>query len=117
MVPESIAEQIKLCNDSGLKLCYEACCEEYRRRLCNQWDFPIEESWWISDKIGGALYLADFWLNIVMEELRYMVDNDIPEADWLEYADYLETEFMAHDNPRINFWSWFSGLRPEMLKD
>ena len=81
------------------------------------WDFPFEESWWFSDKVGSGLFLADFWCSIDMEELRYIVENNVTEESWLEYCAFLESEINANRKPRINFFSWMKACRPEMLKD
>ena len=102
----------------ALKMCYEHLCNEYRRRLCAMWDFPFEESWWFSDKVGSGLFLADWWCPLSMEELRYIVENNVTEEAWFEYCTFLESEINADRKPRINFFSWFElGARPEILKD
>ena len=101
----------------NLTALYEMTCDEYRRRLCAMWDFPFEESWWHGNKIGSGLFLADWWCSIDMEELRYIVENNVTEKSWFEYCDFLESEINADRKPRINFFSWMKGCRPEMLKD
>lgn len=115
-----IPEPIKLFEKAPIEILrrvYKDVCDEYRRRLCEMWDFPFEESWWFSDRIGSGLFLADFWNSIDMEELRYIVENNVTEESWLEYCDFLESEINADRKPRINLFSWFKGMRPEMLKD
>lgn len=105
-------------NDASfIKAMYEACCNEYRRRLCEMWNFPFEESWWRGAEIGGTLFLADWWMPLDMEELRYVVENKVTHEAWLEYCAFLESEINADRKPRINFFSWMKGLRPEILKD
>lgn len=101
-----------------LRRMYKGLCNEYRRRLCAMWDFPFEESWWHGNKIGSGLFLADWWCSIDMEELRYIVENNVTEKSWFEYCDFLESEINADRKPRINFFSWFElGARPEILKE
>lgn len=115
---EQIKKALPIQCESNLKALYEMCCEEYRRRLCDMWDFRFEDSWWMADKIGDGLFLCDWWFPLNIDELIYIVENKVPEKDWLEYCDFVENEIHeGKDRPRINFWSWFKGLRPNMLKE
>lgn len=101
-----------------IKVLYEGCCEEYRRRLCEMWGIPFDESWWFADKIGEGLFLCDCSIPLDMPMLRYVVENNIAESDWIGWCDFVDSEIFAGRNiPRINFRSWMMGLRPEMLKD
>lgn len=105
--------------ESQLKDIYESICNEYRSRLCESWGIHFDESWWQSDAVGTLLFLADWWHPLDMPELRYVVENDVPEKEWLEYCDFLESEINAGQKyPRISFHSWFvHGYRPKDLKD
>lgn len=117
MTTDSIINQIKLQSQKELAKTYEGICEEYRRRLCEQWEIPFDESWWHGDAIGEGLFIADWWMPLNVQELRYVVDNNVTEKAWLEYCDFVESEI--HDGrqyPRINFRSWFMGVRPKDLK-
>lgn len=118
MTTDSIINQIKLQSHSGLPKIYEAVCEEYRRRLCNAWEIPFDESWWHGDEIGEGLFLADWWMPLDMQELRYVVDNGVTFEAWLEYCAFMESEIIkGNDRPRINFTSWFKfNARPKDLK-
>jgi len=119
MITESIIEQIEMQPPKGLAEVYEGVCEIYRKRLCEQWDVPFEESWWIADQIGEGLCIADAPWVLDMLELRYLVDNSISEGAYLEYWAFVEQEINGgHDRPRISFMSWFRfGARPKDLKD
>lgn len=101
----------------NLRTIYEDCCEEYRRRLCKMWGFNVEESWWHGDKAGAGLFIGDWWMPLDIQELRYIVENSVSHEAWLEYCDFVESEINADRKPRINFWSWMKGARPEILKD
>lgn len=117
MTTESIINQIKLQSPKGLAKTYEGICEEYRKRLCDQWEIPFDESWWQGDTIGTCLFIADWWMPLNMQELQYVVDNCVTEREWLEYCDFVESEINnGHDRPRINFRSWFMGARPNILE-
>lgn len=105
--------------DSQLKDIYEFICDEYRRRLCEQWSVPFGESWWILDRIGTELCIADAPWGIGMDEIRYLVDNHITEPRFMEWWSFVENEI--HDGlcpPRINFKNWFeNNCRPKDLNN
>lgn len=114
-----MTNELSLITGSQLKNMYESICEEYRRRLCEQWNIPVDESWWHGDAIGEGLFIADWWMSLSINEIRYVVDNYISEAQWMEYCDFYESEINSgNDHPRISFYSWFvRGCRPKDLKD
>lgn len=103
--------------EAPLKELYEYCCQEYVRRLCEAWEIHLEEVWWICDEIGGGLFLPDFGVPLDMQELRYVVENNVTHEAWMEYCDFVESEINnGRERPRINFRSWFSlNARPENL--
>lgn len=119
MTTDSIIKQIKLQSPKGLAKTYEGICEEYRRRLSEAWEIPLDDLWWHGDEIGGGLFLADWWAPLDMQELRYVVENGVSFEAWLEYCAFMETEIIkGNDRPRINFTSWFAlNARPEILNN
>lgn len=110
------AEQIPI---TQLKSAYEDICQEYVRRLCEAWEIPLEEAWWHGDEIGGGLFLADWWYPLGMQELRYVVENNVTHDVWMEYCAYVEAEINnGNERPLINFHSWFAlNARPEILNN
>lgn len=100
-----------------LKGAYEEICQEYVRRLCEAWEIPLEEAWWHGDEIGGGLFLADWWMPLDMQELRYVVENGVTHDAWMEYCAYVEAEINnGNERPLINFHSWFAlNCRPKDL--
>ena len=102
-----------------LKDKYDWCCEEYRRLLCKLWDIRPEESWWVSERIGTELCIADAPWGIGMDEIIYIVENKVSHLAFMQWWDFVEGEI--HDGkqyPRINFRSWFEmGTRPKDLRD
>lgn len=116
-LPEVIKDLPIQCEKS-LSSLYEMVCDEYRRRLCEMWDIPFDESWWMADKIGEGLFLCDCNIPLDMPMLRYVVENNVSESDWIQWCDFVDSEIFAGRNiPRINFYHWMKGLRPEMIKD
>ena len=108
------AEQIPI---TRLKSAYEDICQEYVRRLCEAWEIPLEESWWMADRVGEGLFLADWWMPLYMQELRYIVENGVTHEAWMEYCAFVESGINdGNECPRINFYSWFAlNCRPKDL--
>lgn len=113
-----MSKAIELQPIDALKLSYELICQEYVRRLCEAWEIPLEDAWWHGDKIGGGLFIADWWCPIEMQELRYIVEHGVTHDAWMEYCAFVESEINnGKDRPRINFHSWFAlNCRPKDLK-
>lgn len=111
MTNEMMQSQIRLLNNDGLKLAYETCCEEYRRRLCEQWEIMPNQTSWHGALLEGCIYI-DFIGGIVldMEQLRLIVENDIKLDDFIHYWDYASRTREGV----INMKNWFiNGLRPK----
>lgn len=105
--------------EKNLSALYESICDEYRRRLCELWDFPFEESWWVGSeaRAGEELCIADAPWGLDMQMIRYIVENAVEFKSFMEWWDFVESEIHDGRNmPRINFYHWMKGLRPEMLK-
>lgn len=118
MTTDSIINQIRLRSHLGLPKVFEGVCEEYRKRLCDAWEYHLEDTWWLADGIGDGLFVADWWMPLNMEQIRYVVDNCVDEDKWLEYCAFVESEINnGQERPRINFRSWFElGARPKDLE-
>lgn len=97
-----------------LKKMYESCCEEYRRRINEQWDLDIKDSWWIpSDRIGMTLALCDLEYSLGMEDVKLMVDLNVSYDDFCEWWNHCLGDTKYH----INAFSWFvNGARSKDLK-
>lgn len=104
---------------SMIKKMYESCCQEYVRRLCELWEIYLKEAWWVADRIGTELCIADAPWCLSMEQVIYIVEHKISHNDFMEWWDFVESEIhTGKQHPRINFHSWFSlGARPEMLNN
>ena len=91
---------------------YNEVCEEYRRRLCKQWDLDCEkQSRWVLDRVGETLIvdiIGGFAIN--MDEIRIMVENGVSLDAFMQFVDYY-----TRDNdicPSIHGW-FLSGYRGE----
>ena len=117
-LPEVINDLPIQC-EKNLSALYEAICDEYRRRLCELWDVPFEESWWAADESGGELCIADAPWGLDMQMIRHIGENAVDLKSFMEWWGFVESEIHnGHCPPRINFYHWFSfGARPDSLKD
>lgn len=101
-----------------LKDVYEYCCEEYRSRLCKMWEYHLEDSFWMGDVIGNSLFIGDWIWAMDMTQIIYCVEHNVSVESMLEYQSFVEDDLSAGRNfPRINFYHWMKGARPEILKD
>jgi len=117
MTTDSIIKQIAMQTPQGLAAVYEGICEVYRKRLCEQWDIDIRDTFWVADRIGEVLCVNDIEFSFGMEELRGIVDMAITYEDYSEFFKYNIDAYNYATHP-INFHSWFRlGARPKDLKE
>lgn len=97
----------------NLKATYESCCEEYRRRINEQWSLDIKDSWWIpSDRTGMTLALCDLEYSLSMEDVRLMVDLGISYEAFNEWWNHCVSG--DPEDYHINAYNWFvNGCRPK----
>ena len=119
-LPEVIKDLPIQC-EKNLSALYESICDEYRRRLCELWDVPFEESWWAGSesRAGEELCIADSPWGLDMEMIRYIVEKSVDFKSFMEWWGFVEDEISNGQRlPRINFRSWFElNCRPDILKD
>lgn len=113
MTENSLKTQISIANNATLKAVYEHCCEEYRRRLCEQWEMRYYNSYWVADRIGDVLCLNDCEYSISIDDVRYFVDHNTSYENFSEYWEYI-LDCAYKDKPSPNVYSWFEkGYRPK----
>lgn len=114
MTHEMMQSQIKLLNNDGLKLAYETCCEEYRRRLCEQWGLWYKDTWWIpSDRPREILALQDLEYSLSMSDVIMFVNKEISFMDFEEWWNY-NYNISPGIGGYICAYSWFEqGYRPK----
>ena len=109
-VPEVIKEISFQC-DKNLKVIYEACCDEYKKRLTELWEFYPEEVNWIPSDRSGELLIVIGEYTISMSDVIVLVENAVTFDDYIEWYDYNE------NFGNINLRSWFVlGARPEIFQ-
>lgn len=113
MTANDIINQLRLQHTKNLSLIFDGACEEYRKRLCHQWNLNVSDSWWIpSDHIGETLALNDMEYSLGMEDIRLLVDLNIKFEDFCEWWNYN----LSAQN-QVNSYNWFlKGFRPKLCR-
>lgn len=94
----------------ALHKAYEAVCETYKQRLCEQ--LEVNDAYWIRDEVGCCLDMNGYYV-IDMPEIVLLVDNCIGFYEFNKW--YSQWTDFDSDN-RINLRSWIMGARPEMFE-
>ena len=92
-------------------------CNEYLQKFCEKHEYDFECAYWVGDDAGTTACVADYFIG--MDEIRYDIDNDVPEDKFLKWYDYslevfeLECEFryrkLYKDFIKINYPSFCKG--------
>lgn len=107
-----------------LKKRYKEACNGYLMELLRMWELDAHYGYWVGDE-EGTVYCYGETHSFSMEEIIYIVENDIEEDEVLEWEDY---QLTAHEFgfPLPNLRSWHSGCprvptevfeRLQVLKD
>jgi hypothetical protein len=90
------------------KSLYEEGCNLYLHLFCEKHGFNAEypDTCWIANNIGGVAFIGDYLVD--METMRYDIDNDIPEDQWIKWYGYsFECTALGLTSP--NYKSWLKG--------
>ena len=87
-----------------LKIDYEKACNAYLQALLKAWEFDSYYGYWISDEVGG-IYEYEAELNINMGDIIYCVENDVTEAQYMEWSEYcIEAHEYGFYTPSLKAW-------------
>ena len=87
-----------------LKEVYEKACNGYLTEMLRMWELDGHYGYWNSDK-PGTIYHYGETHNLSMEEIIYIVENDIEEDEVLEWEDYcLEANEFGFNMPNLSAW-------------
>lgn len=91
----------------AMKKSYEATCKAYVNAMLKSFDVDMENCFWVSDEIGGVFAVCDL-LFLNMQEIVYVVENDISYDECIAWQDYnaMASEFNFN---HINLKSWHIG--------
>jgi hypothetical protein len=87
-----------------LKVAYDTACNGYRDALLSLWELDWHYGYWNSDEPGTIYHYGEVH-NLTMEEIIYIVDNDIEEAEVIVWEDYmLDAIEFGFDVPNLMAW-------------
>ena len=87
-----------------LKVAYDTACNGYRDALLRLWELDWHYGYWNSDEPGTIYHYGEVH-NLTMEEIVYIVDNDIEEAEVTVWEDYtLDALEFGFDTPNLMAW-------------
>lgn len=108
--------EIKETNNENLKHLFDIVCDEYARRLCEMYDWYFEDGFWVAEIRGGVFCTSDIEYSLSIEDIKLLVDNNIPFKEFQQWWDYNYRMHMAiNNNPNdknlheINLWTWIRG--------
>lgn len=84
---------------------YEKACNGYLVTLLNMWELYASYGFWVSDEVGGVYSYGDTGLYLNMDDIIYVVENNISEQSYQEWLDYcvLASEF-NQTVPNLRAW-------------
>lgn len=88
-----------------LSAVYEELCEEYALQVCMLLGISRSDCWWSRNEVGGALMTSDFHV-ISMDEIRLLVDNDIPSKVYTEWYDKYISSNQNDQYPHLSLRKW-----------
>ena len=87
-----------------LKKDYEAACNGYLSELLRMWELDAHYGYWNSDE-PGTIYHYGETHNLTMEDIIYIVENDIEEDEVLAWEDYcLDAYEFKFATPNLRAW-------------
>jgi hypothetical protein len=87
-----------------LKEQYEKACNGYLVELLRMWELDAHYGYWNSDQPGTIYHYGEMH-NLSMEEIIYIVENDIEEDEVLEWEDYcLDAYEFKFETPNLRAW-------------
>ena len=87
-----------------LKEQYEKGCNGYLCELLRMWELDAHYGYWSGDEPGTIYHYGDTH-NLSMEEIIYIVENDIEEDEVLAWEDYtLEAFEFGFITPNLRAW-------------
>ena len=87
-----------------LKKAYEKVCNNYRDELLRMWELDAHYGYWNSDQPGTIYHYGEVH-NLTMEEIIFIVNNDIEESEVMAWEDYtLDALEFGFDTPNLMAW-------------
>ena len=84
---------------------YEKACNGYLVTLLNMWELDASYGFWVSDEVGGTYSYGDTGLYLNMDDMIYVVENNISEQSYREWLDYcVWAEEFNQTVPNLRAW-------------
>ena len=84
---------------------YEKACNGYLVTLLNMWELDSHYGFWVSDEVGGTYSYGDTGLYLNMDDMIYVVENNISEQSYREWLDYcVWAEEFNQTVPNLRSW-------------
>lgn len=97
-------EKTKKSIKEALKKQYEKVCNGYMTELLNMWELSSCYGYWSGDEPGTIYHYGDTH-NLTMEEIIYIVENDIEEDEVLAWENYcLDAYEFKFSTPNLQSW-------------
>ena len=100
-----------------LKEQYEKGCNGYLVELLRMWELDMHYGYWNSDE-PGTIYHYGETHNLSMEDIIYIVENDIEEDEVLAWEDYcLDAYEFKFTIPNLRAWHMGCPRTPQAVFD
>lgn len=87
---------------------YNSICTKYVDAFCAKHGFDLPEPlFWVGDRVGETIELGDRFYDF--NDIRYDVDNGLPEGEIEEWWDYCYDLAMLECPKTINLDAWHRG--------
>ena len=87
-----------------LKEQWKKACNGYLVELLRMWELDAHYGYWVGDEVGG-MYCYGETHNLSMEDIIYIVENDIEENEVLAWEDYcLDAYEFGFTTPNLRSW-------------
>ena len=70
-----------------LKKNYEDACDAYVKAMLESFEISRKDCWWVANEVGGVFAVGDM-LFLDIQDIVYIVDNNISYEDCLAWQDY-----------------------------
>ena len=90
-----------------LKEQWRKACNGYLVELLRMWELDMHYGYWVGDE-HGTMYCYGETHNLTMEDIIYIVENDIDEDEVLAWEDYCLDAY-EFNFPTPNLKAWYMG--------
>ena len=67
---------------------YNNACNAYLDELIKMWELDKAYGFWVASEVGGTYIYGDTGLCIDMDNIIYVVNNNVSRREYMEWLDY-----------------------------